>query len=169
MYVDVSKAAAFSDCCGNPTGGTAFDDRTYFTTNGIGYAKVGSIVIRAARDLDAMSFTYKNTKGSDYVAPHGGNGGILTTYALAENDYINEVSLCVQRFEQSDIVKMLTIRTKLGKYITAGGCDTQPTIFKAKDNWAISFISGRSGTRMDQIVFYQAPFVTNAVAEGKSV
>lgn len=129
-------------------GGSSFDDSSAFFDD---KAQISRIEIRSGRVVDKITIIYGNGK----TLGHGGGGGTLRSFNLADGEFINSVDV-----RHGRLIDQLTFYTNMGKkhgpYGGGGGKLTNVNFQKC----GLLHVFGRSGGRLDRIGFAYGPVPT---------
>lgn len=121
-------------------GGSPFDD----LKDGV-IGKIERIDVRHGARIDKISVFYQGAGDK----PHGGNGGGLSSFALAADEWITEV-----HGRSGGRVDRLQFRTNKDRWSQVYGGGGGSAFISKFDGCVLRAIYGRSGGELDQIGFY---------------
>ncbi|MTV49013.1 jacalin-like lectin domain protein [Heliobacillus mobilis] len=119
----------------------------YFEDNLTEIVQLIKVDIYSGTYIDSIRYTFKDVYGNTRDITHGGGGGSLAAnIILAEDEYINFVSI-----KFGNVIDHLELETNKGRHFYAGGTGGgKPVEFSGR----ISGFYGRAGSLIDAIGFF---------------
>ncbi|WDZ84226.1 jacalin-like lectin [Micromonospora cathayae] len=129
-----------SDTWGGPHG-TPFTD-----LDAVG-ARVTGLSLRAGSRLDQVGVTLADGR----TLSHGGTGGTAATLALADGEYVAQVTLTQGRKDGRTRIFSVRFSTNLGRTLAGGTPTADAVTYTAPPGGRLAGLYGRSGTEIDQL------------------
>lgn len=127
--------------------GSFYNHLTYLSSNN--YPAVKSVSIRGGRRVDGVSWTYAN----NHTLSQGGSGGTLRSLNLVAGEYVQQVTACQDKHNNSTRVFYLQMKTNLNKTISGGNYRGYCQTYSAPGGMAFIGAYGRSGAEVDKVGF----------------
>lgn len=123
------------------SGGTAFTD-----ADRVG-PRVTAVSLRAGSRLDQVGVTL----AGGVTLTHGGTGGTPASLALAEGEYVNQVTLTQGKKDGKTRIFSARLTTNLGRTLSGGTPTAETVTFTAPPGGRLAGFFGRSGDEVDQL------------------
>lgn len=123
------------------TGGDAFSDIKFRTR------AITGIDLRSGSGIDSIRFLYAGSGAQP--PPHGGSGGAFRNFNLNRGERITAVN--IRSGSEIDAIQFVTSTGRLSLFYGGNGGGLKTVNF---GRGGLKYISGRSGSRVDQLTFH---------------
>ncbi|KAK8244792.1 endonuclease/Exonuclease/phosphatase [Phyllosticta capitalensis] len=158
LYADFAWAASStlrsSDFLGGPHG-TAFSDVGALANLSSSPSPAGATLsFSGAERLDAVGIALADGTTS---FSHGGSGGTAVSLVMGSGEYVNNVTLCQDKYNDHTRIFYLEATTNGGNSASTGTIGSDCLVSVAPEGWGLVGFWGRDGDEVDMLAAIWAP------------